>query len=87
MPNTASAAKQARGSIRRRARNQLAKTQLRSVLKKFLTTVKSGKKEDAAAMYPKVVSALDKAVKRGRIHRNAAGRSKSRLNKRMKAMA
>jgi small subunit ribosomal protein S20 len=87
MPNTASAAKQARGSIRRRARNQLAKTQLRSVLRKFLTTMKTGKKDDVTAMFPKVASALDKAVKRGTIHRNAAARSKSRLNKRVRAMA
>ncbi|MSR65707.1 MAG: 30S ribosomal protein S20 [Verrucomicrobiae bacterium] len=87
MPNTASAAKQARAGIRRRLRNNLAKTQLRSILKKFLATVKSGKKDDATALYPKVVSVLDRAVKNGRVHRNAAARSKSRLNKRLKAMA
>lgn len=87
MPNTASAAKQARAGARRRERNQLATSQLRSVLKKFLAAAKAEKKDDAKAMYPKVTSALDKAVKRGIIHRNAADRRKSRFNAMLKAAA
>jgi len=85
MPRTASAAKQARASLRRHERNQLARTQLRSIVKRFLTTLQSGKKDDAQALYPKVASSLDKAVKHGLLHRNAADRRKSRFASRLKA--
>ena len=87
MPNTASAAKQARGSIRRRERNRSATSYLHSIQKRFLLTLKGGKKDEASALYPKVVSVLDRAVKRGLIHRNAAARRKSRLGARLKAVA
>lgn len=87
MPNTASAAKQARASQRRRERNQLARAQLRSIQKRFLSILSGGKKDDAKALYPKVVSTLDKAVKRGLLHRNAANRRKSRLAAQLKLAA
>jgi small subunit ribosomal protein S20 len=87
MPNTASAAKQARASLRRRDRNKLAKSQLRSIQKRFATTLAEGKKEDAQKMFPQVMSALDKAVKRGLLHRNAADRRKSRLSRHLKPAA
>ncbi len=87
MPNTASAAKQARASARRHERNLQARSQLRAIQKKFLAAIGSGKKDDAKALYPKVVSVLDKAAARGIIHKNAASRSKARLGARLKAAA
>jgi small subunit ribosomal protein S20 len=84
MPNTASAAKQARSSKRRHVRNRAATSQLHSIQKRFLATLSSGKKDEAKALYPKVTSILDKAVKRGLLHRNAAARYKSRLAARLK---
>jgi small subunit ribosomal protein S20 len=87
MPNTASAAKQARSSLRRQIRNRSATSYVHSIQKTFLATLSSGKKDEAKALYPKVVSILDKAAKRGLIHRNAADRRKSRLAARLKAAA
>jgi small subunit ribosomal protein S20 len=87
MPNTASAAKQARASLKRQVRNRSAVSYLHTIQKRFLSTLSSGKKEEAKGLYPKVVSVLDKAAKRGLIHRNAADRRKSRLAARLKAAA
>lgn len=87
MPNTASAAKQARASVRRRIRNRAVTSYVHSIQKSFLSLLSSGKKDDAKALYPKLVSTLDKAVKRGLLHANAAARRKSRLGARLKAAA
>ncbi len=87
MPNTASAAKQARASARRHERNQQAVSRLRSIRKKFLASLSAGKKDEATALYRNVVSALDKAAASGIIHKNAASRSKARLGAQLKAAA
>jgi len=75
MANTKSAAKRARQNPRRTLRNRSAITHLRSLQKRHTTG--GGKAEDTRAL----VSALDKAAKRGIIHKNAANRRKARLNK------
>lgn len=74
MANTKSASKRARQSPRRTLRNRSAVTRLRSLHKR---QAGSGKKEDVQAL----VSALDKAVKRGIIHKNVANRRKAQLSK------
>ena len=74
MANTRSAAKRARQNPRRTLRNRSAISHLRSLQKRHAT---GGKAEDARAL----ISALDKAAKRGIIHKNVANRRKARLNK------
>ncbi len=76
MANTKSAAKRARQTARRSLRNRSVTTHLRSMLKKTRTAAQP----DANAVRS-LVSAIDKAAKRGIIHRNAAQRRKSRLNR------
>jgi small subunit ribosomal protein S20 len=73
MANTKSAAKRARQSPRRTLRNRSVRSHLRSLAKR--TTPGAGKPEETRAL----ISALDKAAKRGIIHRNAANRRKARL--------
>lgn len=85
MPNTASAAKQARAALRRRKHNLAARSKLRSMQKEFLSLAKAGKKEELKALFPKVISALDRAVKGGHMHRNAANHRKSRFTALVKA--
>jgi small subunit ribosomal protein S20 len=75
MANTKSAAKRARQNPRRTLRNRGVTTQLRSLTKRHATG--GGKADDMRAL----ISALDKAAKRGIIHRNVAQRRKARLNK------
>ena len=81
MANTKSAAKSARQTTRRRERNAGVITGLKTGGKKFRQALASGKAEDVKAEFVKLTSALDKAAKRGVIHRNVADRKKSRLTK------
>jgi len=75
MAHTKSAAKRARQTPRRTLHNRRVRSHLRSLAKR--STAAGGKPEDNRAL----VSALDKAAKRGIIHRNAANRRKARLSK------
>ncbi len=75
MANSKSAAKRARQNPRRTLRNRSAISHLRSLQKR--RAAGGGKTEDTRAL----VSALDKAAKRGIIHKNAANRRKARLNR------
>ena len=76
MANSKSAAKRARQNPRRTLRNRSVITNLRSLAKRN-TTAGGGKTEENRAL----ISALDKAAKRGVIHKNVANRRKARLNK------
>lgn len=81
MANTKSAAKSARKSIVRRERNAGVITGLKTEQKKFRAALAGGNADSAKAEFLKLTSALDKAAKRGIIHRNVADRKKSRLTK------
>ena len=82
MANTKSAAKRARQTIKRTARNRTVLTAIKGKAK----TAK-GATGDGKAAVTALVSELDKAVKRGVIHKNAANRRKSRLAKKAAAPA
>ena len=79
MPNTVSAERRARQSVRRHTHNTSIKNRLKTIEKRFLETVKAGKKEDAQKTFREVSSAFDKAAKLGVIHSAKASRKKSRL--------
>ena len=81
MANTKSAAKRARQNTRRTAVNKRSLTAVKNQLKTVRDALKGGKKDAVKASTSKFVSTIDKAVKAGRVHRNAANRLKSRLNK------
>jgi small subunit ribosomal protein S20 len=76
MANTKSAAKRARQNVRRTLRNRSVVTRLRSMQKR----TRASAQPDANDVRS-LISAIDKAAKRGIIHRNTAQRRKSRLNK------
>jgi small subunit ribosomal protein S20 len=85
MANTKSAIKAARKAVRLTERNRGVKTRLKTLRKRLddLMTkkdVEGGK--SAAAAY---VSAMDKAVKSGVAHRNAASRAKTHAAKALSA--
>ena len=87
MANTKSAAKRARQTERRTLQNKNALTRVKNLLKDARAAVKSKNKETATAEYKKLASALDRAVKTGRLHRNVASRHKSSLNRQLVALA
>ncbi len=75
MANTKSAVKRSRQSLARANQNRSVRTRLRALQKR----VRGATKPDAEQVRS-LISALDKAAKRGIIHRNAADRRKARLN-------
>lgn len=79
MANTLSAAKRARQTVKRTARNRRAKAVMKSELKDIRAAISAGKKDEATALLAKVSSVLDKSVNKGRIHKNKANRHKSTL--------
>lgn len=74
MANTQSASKRARQTAKRSLRNRSVLTQLRNLKKRN----RSNTSGDASQL-SSLISSIDKAAKRGIIHRNAANRQKSRL--------
>jgi small subunit ribosomal protein S20 len=80
MANTKSAAKRARQNERRTLVNRRSLTAVKNQLKGVRDAVKGGNKEAATAAAHRFISAIDKAVKAGRVHRNASSRHKSRLD-------
>ncbi len=79
MPNTRSAAKQARAAIRRRTRNLSVNTAVKKAEKQFRSLVKEGKTDEAIKALPRLQSVLDRAVKSGVLHKNTSSRHKSRV--------
>lgn len=81
MANTKSAIKNARKNTRRHDINQRVKSRLKTLAKSLAKAVAgtdAAAKKDAAVAY---ISALDKAVKSGTIHKNSASRHKSVCSK------
>ena len=77
MANIKSAKKRIGQSERERARNKAARSRLRTAIKKHRASEASARPQSLPATY----SEIDRAEKRGAIHRNAAARYKSRLAK------
>ena len=85
MPNTKSAKKHLKQSIKRNARNKSVKSRLRNEMKNVRTAITAGKLEDAAKEIVTAQTILDRAASRGVIHKNKAARLKSRMSKNLKA--
>lgn len=81
MANTKSAIKAARKTQRLTIRNKAAKTNLKTLHKKFAEAVKAKDTAAAKAAGAAYVSAMDKAIKSGVVHKNAAARAKAHVSK------
>ena len=69
-----------RQSKKAQARNKANRTRLKTAVKKLRAAAEGGKTE-AKKLMPQTQSEIDKAVRRGLIHKNPAIRYKSRLAK------
>jgi small subunit ribosomal protein S20 len=83
--NHKSAAKRARQSVKKNARNKSYIAMVKTMVKKFLvgaSELKAGKKDGAevAALFVGAQSALHKAAAKGLIHKNNASRRVGRLH-------
>jgi small subunit ribosomal protein S20 len=81
MANTKSAIKAARKSARLRDRNQGVKTRLKSLRKRLDTLIAKKDAEGSKTAAAAYASAMDKAVKSGVVHKNAASRAKAHAAK------
>lgn len=83
MPNTKSAMKRMRQNEKRRLRNRMIRTRMRTFIKKAREALAIGDPALASEAVREAVSQIDRAAQKGVIHRNAAARRKSRLMKRL----
>ena len=74
-----SAEKRERQEERRRLRNRMAKSTMRTAIKKFDAAVAAGDKDAAVKALAESSKLLDTVAGKGIIHRNTAARKKSRL--------
>ena len=87
MPNIKSAKKRVLISKAENERNKAAKSALKTTVKKFDAAITSGDKELAGAAFKAAVKSVDKAVKKGILHKNTAARKKSSMAVKMNKLA
>jgi len=78
MPDHKSCEKRLRSDVKKKERNHYVKKSISSIIKKIK---KSTDKAEMESMLTKAFSLIDKAVKKGVMHRSTANRKKSRLHK------
>lgn len=87
MPNIKSSIRSVKTDAERRAKNAPIKAALRNASRKVVAMTETGAQEDAKATLATASGLIDKAARKGIIHKNAAARKKSRLAKKVNAMA
>ncbi len=87
MAHSLSAKKRVRQNAKRQALNRARRSMLKTKMRKCNETLARGKADDAGRIVTETVRMLDRAANRGTLHRNAAARRKSRLARRLNALA
>jgi small subunit ribosomal protein S20 len=85
--NHKSALKRAGQNERRRMRNKAVKTTVKNEVKAVRVAADEGGAEDAATRLNSAKSKIDKAAKKGVLHKRAAARKISRLAKRVNGVS
>ena len=78
MPNIKSAKKRVKVIKKKTLINQMAKSQLKTAIKKFEGSLSEGK-DTASEAYKLAIKKIDQAAARGILHKNTASRKKSKL--------
>lgn len=81
MPNIKSQEKSNRQNIKRRIKNRLLKTRIKTDQKKLAKAVKSKNIEEAEKSFNILSKHLDKAVKKSAVHKNFSANKKSKAAK------
>lgn len=87
MANTKSAEKRNRQSAEARQRNRGQRSRLRTAVKGLRAAVESGDAARAAELLPATLGVIDASAKKKVIHTNTASRYKSRLARKVAALA
>jgi len=85
--NIKSAQKRARQAEKARKHNMGLRSRVRTRIKNVLKACDAGDRAAAEAAYKEAVPVIDSMVNKGIVNKNKAARHKSRLNKRIKALA
>lgn len=86
MPNIKSSIRSVKSDAERRAKNFAAKSAVRTAARKVIEATEAGKIDEAKALLILASKTIDKAASNGVFHKNAAGRKKSRLARRINAL-
>lgn len=84
---TKSALKANRQNVKRREHNRQLRSRLRTALKAIRASLDAKDLDAATTALNSTISLVDKMATKGIIHRNTAGRYKSRLSTRVRATA
>ncbi len=87
MPNIKSVKKDVERSRIANEKNKANKTQLKNIVKKFDAALAGGDRAAAEAAYKAAVVAVDKAERKGLLHKNTAARKKSSMTLQLNKMA
>lgn len=87
MPNHKSAKKRVRQNEKRRAINRSNRGSLRTQIKKLRAAISGGDQQQSQELLGSTVSAIDKAVNKGLLHKNTAARYKSRMTAHINGLA
>ena len=86
MANTKSAIKSIHQDAKRRLRNRMVRSRMRTYVSRARAELATEDPVAAAEAIRQAVSELDRAAQKGVIHRNAAARRKSALMKQLNAL-
>ena len=87
MANIKSAKKRILVNQAKALQNQMVKSQLKTIVKKFNAAVDAGDKAAASELYRLAVKKVDQAVAHGILHKNNAAHKKSAFTLKLNAMA
>ncbi|MCE5286911.1 MAG: 30S ribosomal protein S20 [Pelosinus sp.] len=87
MPNIKSSERSVKTDAERRAKNFAVRSTVKSATRKVIETTAANNADEAKALLFKATSTIDKAAAKGVIHKNAAARKKSRLARKVNAIA
>ncbi len=87
MPNTKSAKRAERVGLRRTEINKARRSRMKSVVRNVELALASGNQEAAAAALKQAEPVLMRTAQKGIVHKRAASRKISRLNKRLRTLS
>ncbi len=87
MPNIKSAKKRVLVNGAKATQNKIARSTLKTNLKKFEAAVAEGNRSEADVAYKVAVHSVDKAVGHGLLHKNNAARKKSGMTLKLNKLA
>ncbi len=87
MPNIKSAIKRVKVIEKKTMRNNMVKSAYKTAIKKFEQAIEAGNLEEAKTLFSEATKKIDQACTKGVLVKNTAARKKSKLAKKLNALA